>query len=108
MQNQMKDLVKAKPEPGLWMEYVPVPEPGPSDVPIPEDIPDVIAAIFNPFGNYGREIYETWYKMIALVQSGLDVSGLITHRIGINDFEDGFAAVISGNSGKVVMDWEDT
>jgi threonine 3-dehydrogenase len=43
--------------------------------------------------------------MIALVQSGLDVSGLITHRIGIDDFEQGFAAMISGNSGKVVMDW---
>jgi threonine 3-dehydrogenase len=39
------------------------------------------------------------------VQSGLDLSGLITHRIGIDDFEAGFAAMISGNSGKVVMDW---
>jgi threonine 3-dehydrogenase len=56
-------------------------------------------------GIYGREMFETWYKMIALVQSGLDVSGLITHRIGIDDFEQGFAAMISGNSGKVVMDW---
>ena len=57
-------------------------------------------------GIYGREMFETWYKMIALVQSGLDVSGLITHRIGIDDFEAGFAAMISGKSGKVVMDWE--
>jgi threonine 3-dehydrogenase len=57
-------------------------------------------------GIYGREMYETWYKMIALVQSGLDVSGVITHRIGIDDFEAGFAAMISGNSGKVVMDWD--
>ncbi|MEQ8896461.1 MAG: L-threonine 3-dehydrogenase, partial [Roseovarius sp.] len=56
-------------------------------------------------GIYGREMYETWYKMIALVQSGLDVSGLITHRISIDDFEAGFDAMISGNSGKVVMDW---
>ena len=56
-------------------------------------------------GIYGREMFETWYKMIALVQSGLDVSGLITHRIGIDDFEAGFDAMISGNSGKVVMDW---
>ena len=56
-------------------------------------------------GIYGREMFETWYKMIALVQSGLDVSGLITHRIGIDDFEAGFAAMISGSSGKVVMDW---
>ena len=57
-------------------------------------------------GIYGREIFETWYKMIALVQSGLDVSGLITHRIHVNDFEDGFAAMISGEAGKVVMDWD--
>ncbi|MEM9715033.1 MAG: L-threonine 3-dehydrogenase [Pseudomonadota bacterium] len=57
-------------------------------------------------GIYGREIFETWYKMIALVQSGLDVSGLITHRIGIDDFQDGFAAMISGEAGKVVMDWD--
>jgi len=57
-------------------------------------------------GIYGREIFETWYKMIALVQSGLDVSGLITHRMKINDFQDGFAAMISGEAGKVVMDWD--
>lgn len=56
-------------------------------------------------GIYGREIFETWYKMIALVQSGLDLSGLITHRIGIDDFEQGFAHMISGEAGKVVMDW---
>ena len=57
-------------------------------------------------GIYGREIFETWYKMIALVQSGLDVSGLITHRMKIDDFQDGFAAMISGEAGKVVMDWD--
>ena len=57
-------------------------------------------------GIYGREMFETWYKMIALVQSGLDLSGLITHRIGIDEFEDGFAAMIAGRSGKVVMDWQ--
>ena len=56
-------------------------------------------------GIYGREMYETWYKMIALVQSGLDLSGLITHRISIDDFENGFAAMLSGEAGKVVMDW---
>lgn len=56
-------------------------------------------------GIYGREMFETWYKMTAMVQSGLDLSGLITHRIGIDDFEAGFAAMISGDSGKVVMDW---
>lgn len=56
-------------------------------------------------GIYGREMFETWYKMIALVQSGLDISGLITHRISIEDYRDGFAAMTSGQSGKVVMDW---
>ena len=62
--------------------------------------------MLNVKGIYGREMFETWYKMIALVQSGLDLTGLITHRISIDDFEDGFAAMISGEAGKVVMDWE--
>jgi len=65
----------------------------------------VIFKMLHIKGIYGREMFETWYKMIALVQSGLDLSGLITHRIGIDDFETGFAEMISGNSGKVVMDW---
>ena len=56
-------------------------------------------------GIYGREMYETWYKMIALVQSGLDLTGLITHRITIDDFEAGFGAMLAGEAGKVVMDW---
>jgi threonine 3-dehydrogenase len=56
-------------------------------------------------GIYGREMFETWYKMIAFVQGGLDLSQVITHRIGIDDFRDGFEAMRSGNSGKVVMDW---
>ena len=56
-------------------------------------------------GIYGREIFETWYKMIALVQGGLDLSGLITHRISADDFEKGFAHMLSGEAGKVVMDW---
>jgi threonine 3-dehydrogenase len=57
-------------------------------------------------GIYGREMFETWYKMIALVQGPLDVSGVITHGIGIDDFEAGFAAMRSGEAAKVVMDWE--
>ena len=56
-------------------------------------------------GIYGREMFETWYKMIALVQSGLDLTPLITHRIGIDDFKGGFHAMLSGDAGKVVMDW---
>ena len=56
-------------------------------------------------GIYGREMFETWYKMIALVQGPLDVSGLITHRIGIDDYKSGFDAMRNGQAAKVVMDW---
>ncbi|MFG6603243.1 MULTISPECIES: L-threonine 3-dehydrogenase [unclassified Sulfitobacter] len=56
-------------------------------------------------GVYGREIFETWYKMIATLENGLDVSAIITHRFGVDDFEQGFAAMRSGRSGKVVLDW---
>ncbi len=56
-------------------------------------------------GVYGREIFETWYKMLAMLQNGLDISALITHRFGADDFEAGFATMKSGSSGKVVLDW---
>ena len=56
-------------------------------------------------GVYGREIFETWYKMIAMLQNGLDISKIITHRFPADQFEQGFAAMLSGSSGKVVLDW---
>ena len=56
-------------------------------------------------GVYGREIFETWYKMIAMLEDGLDISRVVTHRFGVDDFEQGFAAMLSGKSGKVVLDW---
>lgn len=56
-------------------------------------------------GVYGREMFETWYKMIAMLQNGLDVSRVITHRFRVDEFEAGFAAMKSGQSGKVVLDW---
>ena len=56
-------------------------------------------------GVYGREMFETWYKMIAMLQNGLDVSRIITHRFNVEDFERGFAEMKSGRSGKVVLDW---
>ena len=56
-------------------------------------------------GVYGREIFETWYKMIAMLQNGLDVRKVITHRFGVDQFQDGFAAMRSGQSGKVVLNW---
>jgi threonine 3-dehydrogenase len=56
-------------------------------------------------GVYGREIFETWYKMIAMLENGLDVRGVITHRFPAADYRDGFEAMLSGRSGKVVLDW---
>lgn len=56
-------------------------------------------------GVYGREMFETWYKMIAMLQNGLDVSRVITDRFGVDDFVQGFAEMKSGRSGKVVLDW---
>lgn len=56
-------------------------------------------------GIYGREMFETWYKMASLIQSGLDLSPIITHRFKIDDFEQGFEVMGSGQSGKVVLDW---
>ncbi|MDR1018000.1 MAG: L-threonine 3-dehydrogenase [Lachnospiraceae bacterium] len=56
-------------------------------------------------GVYGREVWETWYKMTTMLQSGLDISKIITHHFDIKDFNKGFDAMISGNSGKVILDW---
>ncbi len=56
-------------------------------------------------GIYGREMYETWYKMSVLVESGVDISPVITHRFGYLDFEKGFEAMMSGQAGKVILDW---
>lgn len=56
-------------------------------------------------GVYGREIFETWYKMIAMLENGLDVSKIITHRFKVADFADGFQTMRGGQSGKVVLDW---
>jgi len=57
-------------------------------------------------GIYGREMFETWYKMIAMLESGLDISRIITHRYVIDDYEEAFAIVRSGDCGKVVMRWQ--
>ncbi|TAA46109.1 MULTISPECIES: L-threonine 3-dehydrogenase [Corallincola] len=58
-------------------------------------------------GIYGREMFETWYKMASLLQSGLNISPVITHRFDINDFQLGFDAMVSGQCGKVILDWSD-
>ena len=57
-------------------------------------------------GVYGREIFETWYKMQVFIQSGLDLGPIITHRLPVDDFERGFAAMLSGEACKVVLNWE--
>ncbi|MCP3898174.1 MAG: L-threonine 3-dehydrogenase [Desulfobacteraceae bacterium] len=65
--------------------------------------------VFNMFtikGIYGREMYETWYKMTTMIQSGLDITPLITHKFHYTEFEKGFEIMRSGNSGKVVLDWD--
>ncbi len=56
-------------------------------------------------GIYGREMFETWYKMVAMLQSGLDLSPILTHRYAVDDYEAAFAAMLSGESGKVILDW---
>ena len=58
-------------------------------------------------GIYGREMYETWYKMSVMLQSGLDIRPAITHRFSYRDHEAAFAAARSGDSGKVIMDWSE-
>ena len=74
-----------------------------------EDIAlDVNAIVFKMLtlrGIYGREMYETWYKMTVMLQSGLDITPAITHRFGFRDHEVAFAAARAGDSGKVIMDW---
>ncbi|RUO35645.1 L-threonine 3-dehydrogenase [Aliidiomarina sanyensis] len=56
-------------------------------------------------GIYGREMFETWYKMVALLQSGLDLSPMITHTLPVDSFQEGFEKMISGKSGKIILDW---
>jgi threonine 3-dehydrogenase len=56
-------------------------------------------------GIYGREMYETWYKMTVMLQSGLEIKPVITHRYPAAEFEEGFATMMGGRSGKVILDW---
>ncbi len=58
-------------------------------------------------GIYGREMYETWYKMSVMIETGLDISPVITHRYHYTEFEKGFEAMKSGQSGKVILNWRD-
>jgi threonine 3-dehydrogenase len=72
---------------------------------VPIDFTPIVFNMLTLKGIYGREMYETWYQMSVLVQAGLDITPVITHRFSHLDFEEGFAVAGSGESGKVILDW---
>jgi threonine 3-dehydrogenase len=77
-------------------------------IPAKEISIDWTTVVFNMLtlkGIYGREMYETWYKMTVMLESGLDIRPVITHRFSYKDFEQGFEAMRSGNTGKVILEW---
>jgi threonine 3-dehydrogenase len=79
-------------------------------IPSEEIVIDWREVIFNMLtirGIYGRQMYETWYKMTVLLQSGLDIRPVITHRFSYEDYEEAFRVMRSGNSGKVILNWEE-
>jgi threonine 3-dehydrogenase len=69
------------------------------------DVNEIVFKMLTLRGIYGREMYETWYKMTVMLQSGLDIAPAITHRFGFRDFAAAFSAARSGDSGKVILDW---
>jgi len=71
----------------------------------PIDWNDIVFKGLNLQGIYGRRMFETWYKMLAMLETGLDVSAVITHRLPADDFEEAFAIMTSGECGKVILDW---
>jgi threonine 3-dehydrogenase len=73
--------------------------------PITIDWNKVVFNMLTIKGIYGREMYETWYKMTVMLESGLDIQPVITHRFHFTEFEKGFQAMLSGQSGKVVLNW---
>jgi threonine 3-dehydrogenase len=75
--------------------------------PVELDLNPLIFNMLTVKGIYGREMYETWYQMTVMLQSGLDISPVITHRFSHREFEDAFAVARSGESGKVILDWTD-
>lgn len=75
--------------------------------PMPLDWNKVIFKGLTIKGVYGREMFETWYKMASLIQSGLDISPVITHHFDIDDFQKGFDIMSAGQSGKVILHWDD-
>ncbi len=77
---------------------------------LPKTDIDWDAVVFNSLtikGIYGREMYETWYKMTMMIQCGLDITPIITHRFGYTEFAEAFDVMRSGQSGKVILDWQE-
>jgi threonine 3-dehydrogenase len=95
----LKDMVAAM-SPGGRIAVLGLPT---GDVPI--DVATVVTRMLTLRGIYGREMYETWYAMSVLLQSGLDISPVITHRFGFEQHAEAFATARAGQCGKVVIDW---
>ena len=96
----LNDMVKAMNHGGR-MAILGIP---PQETPV--DWSQVIFKGLEIKGIYGREMFETWYKMIAMLQSGLNISPVITHHFPIDDYQNAFQIMASGQSGKVILDWE--
>ena len=80
-------------------------------IPSGEIVIDLETVVFNMLtlrGIYGREMYETWYQMTVMLQTGLDIRPVITHRFSHSEFEEAFAVARSGEAGKVILDWSDS
>ncbi len=80
-------------------------------IPSGEILIDLETVVFNMLtlrGIYGREMYETWYQMTVMLQTGLDIRPVITHRFSHSEFEEAFAVARSGQAGKVILDWSDS
>jgi threonine 3-dehydrogenase len=75
--------------------------------PVELDLNPLIFNMLTLRGIYGREMYETWYQMSVMLESGLDIAPVITHRFSHRDYEEAFSVARSGNSGKVILDWSD-
>jgi threonine 3-dehydrogenase len=71
----------------------------------PIDWNDIVFKGLTLQGIYGRKMFETWYKMLAMLEKGLDVSPVITHHFDVTEYDEAFEAVRSGNSGKVILEW---
>lgn len=75
--------------------------------PYPVDLSKIVGKALTLKGIYGRQMYETWYKMLALLGSGLDMSGMITHRFAARDFQKAFDLMETRKAGKVILDWNE-